>query len=72
MPGPIFEHTTSPLAQSNDGRLQAIRAGYEPDLTPAFEVIDLQLPAGNRTLIRTNNRVLVDAYIAGYDFGVSS
>ena len=72
MPGPIFEQTTSPLAQSNDGRLQAIRASNDSLPAVAWEVIDLQLPAGNRTLIRTYDRVLVDAYIAGYDFGVSS
>ena len=69
MPGPIFEHVVSPLAQSNDGQLQAIRAGREqpPDLRPVWEVVDLRLPSGDRTLIRTYDRVLIDAYIAGYD-----
>lgn len=66
MPAPIFENVTSPLVTSNDGRLQVITIRDGLPSTP-YEVVHLDEPAGDRTLIRTYVRELADAYIAGYD-----
>lgn len=67
MPSPIFEQTTSPLTFSNDGLLMVVRGSHDELPSIAWEVIDRGNPAGDRTLLRTYERVLCDAYIAGYD-----
>jgi hypothetical protein len=64
---PVFEHTTSPLYQSNDGKLRVVRGSFDSLPSEATEVIDLDLPSGERTLLRTYERAIADAYIAGYD-----
>lgn len=67
MSHPIFEQTTSPLVRSNDGHLQVIKASHDSLPSTAWEVIDLRRPSGDRTELRTYNRSLADAFIAGYD-----
>jgi len=67
MSHPIFEQTTSPLTRSNDGRLLIIKASHDSLPSTAWEVIDTKGPAGDRTRLRTYNRPLADAYVAGYD-----
>lgn len=57
---PIFEDSTSVLYYSNDGRLRIGAAG-------AGEYV---LEVDGREVLRTKTRVLVDAYIAGFDLAV--
>jgi len=64
----IFEETTSPLTRSNDGRLQF-------DLTieskpRVFIVRDTH--ENDAILLETYERVIVDAYIAGYDLAADA
>jgi hypothetical protein len=57
---PIFEESTSALYYSNDARLRIGAAG-------AGEYV---LEVDGREVLRTKTRVLVDAYIAGFDLAV--
>ena len=56
MATPIFEDTTSTLYYSNDGRLRLVDF-------PRQYALELD----GDEVFRTHERVLVDAYIAGYD-----
>jgi hypothetical protein len=71
MPGPIFEQTTSPLTRSNDGRLMIVRASHDRLPSTAWEVIDIAPWEAEKTKLRTYNRVLADAFVAGYDLAQS-
>lgn len=55
----IFEATTSPLYRSNDGRL---RFDYSEGSIGTFV-----LRLDGVEVFATNDRVKIDAYIAGYD-----
>jgi hypothetical protein len=58
IPAPVFEQSTSPLVQSNDGLVYLRRdaGGYMLTYDPTGE-----------TLLFTYQREIADAYIAGYD-----
>lgn len=60
--GPIFERFTSPLYQSNDGRL---KISEERRVEPTtYSVVDEE---NGETVLWTHERVLADAFVAGYD-----
>lgn len=69
----IFENTTSALYYSNDGRLHVVRQG-NPQV---WTVVRLDDPKGAHledlvdapVVFASNDRVKVDAYIAGYIAG---
>jgi hypothetical protein len=58
----IFEQTTSTLYYSNDGRLRLERVRTN---VPYFE-----LSLDGKIVLATENRLVVDAYIAGYDLAL--
>lgn len=62
----IFEETTSPLVQSNDGRLFS----YENRVDGCWDVVDQQAPY--EVLLQTHERAIADAYIAGYDLATDA
>jgi hypothetical protein len=62
----IFEETTSPLYRSNDGRL---RISTDTDRRKPVEHV---LQFDGVEVFRTRDRVMVDAYIAGYDLAEGS
>ena len=62
----IFEETTSPLYRSNDGRLALYHGAEDGEELPVY-VVELDGTA----VLETRQRVLVDAYIAGYDLARS-
>lgn len=63
-PAPIFEETTSPLERSNDGNLYLRRDAGGFMLTA--EHGPGRLDRGH-TVLFTFNRIIADAFIAGYD-----
>ena len=73
---PIFETHQSPLVSSNDGHIQiqrlsqneAIDAGASPPAA-AWGVWD---NVTDECVFSTQNRVLADAYIAGYDLATDA
>lgn len=62
---PIFEETTSALYYSNDGRLRLDRVLENDSRVYLLRLDDVEV-------MRTHNRVLADAYIAGYDCALTT
>lgn len=56
---PVFEEATSPLYYSNDGRMQIEKA------TDGFAILDA---TKKDVEMFTHQRVIADAFIAGYDY----
>jgi len=64
----IFEESTSPLTRSNDGRLQ-----YDLTIENDPRVYIVRDTHENEAiLLETYDRVVVDAYIAGYDLAADA
>ena len=74
MPPPTFETSTSPLVQSNDGRLELVPRRYykNHDLSENAEGWFLSDNAAGKLILHTHERIVIDAYIAGYDLATAT
>lgn len=72
---PLFEQSTSKLYYSNDALLHVIEVTGVDDAFRTFNVVytpDGVLTDDSRVVLSTRERVLADAYIAGYDLATSA
>lgn len=68
---PIFEKSQSPLVRSNDGRLTILTDPIERGKAIEYVAYYAPKPHYDEEVFRTHNRVMADAYVAGYDFRCS-
>lgn len=64
----LFEQRTSPLYYSDDTRLDVYEVTADDD---AFRTFQVRYVPTLEVVLTTHERVLADAYIAGYDLATS-